>query len=867
MTRSRFFAFLICLSACLFPYSLSAAETVVPVDSTQFFLDPGKETVLRFTAPDETPIPYRLVSEDGTLLAEGSTDYRDGKHAVPVTLPDGFAEILFPTFKAGGAKVPDDTPLRFGIVAVAPFPVAERDPFFCIDGALSWLVNDDRRREDYVHIAARYGIFMIRERLSWRAINPEEGRFDWDTGSRYDRLRQTAKAADVELLEVFHDAPAWIGYVGKFPEDLLKTAEAWEAIAEHWAPTWGALEIWNEPDIFFSGNLPADQYVPLVRALAFRLKHKGLETPLIGGSLAHFSATWLETASYGGMFTDSDGFSFHTYARAHEVEKFYKDMISVVPENRTDMPLYLTECGRPWKRGVDRPPRDQDLVSACDIVMKGVEARAMHIDRYFPFVYPYYDENDNNFSMMDKNGSPLRSMGAYLRMIRLLSGSEYLGGLGNAKVPGDRFAETAEVLDGPALVRVRAFRKPDGDKAANSEADRTILVFYTGDTMKPTTIKPALGRAAFLEATALTGEPVPIAEDGSLTFSGGLVYVQARMRTEGAQTDGTPGIADSRSTVKSPRGAEAAAAVISPITVVYRFDPEQVEPNSSGYRLRHVAADDVFPLKLHIHNFDDQARKLAFRAAGPEGSPVLKPGESEVLTVPARSFAEQTVLIDFGEAFARNREAKVRICYESAKSPGIAACPVQLVFFGEATREKMLAANPDALRLPIDEAARWRTNVAGIGKMRMEYGSRTTDVEKPADDRESPTKEKIAWKLDVEFGDGDRWVYPVFSLPTGAELSRYEGLIIHARCTEGKTIPRLMVYENGRAGYMTTDALFPADGTWHTIKIPFAALQHCTATPPDANQWLDLEQVRSFSIGGNTQESRFTLEVRDCLLY
>ena len=36
--------------------------------------------------------------------------------------------------------------------------------------------------------------------------------------------------------------------------------------------------------------------------------------------------------------------------------------------------------------------------------MKGVEARACGIAVYFPFVYPFYEENENNFGMTDRQG-------------------------------------------------------------------------------------------------------------------------------------------------------------------------------------------------------------------------------------------------------------------------------------------------------------------------------------------------------------------------------------------------------------------------------------------------------------------------------
>ena len=107
------------------------------------------------------------------------------------------------------------------------------------------------------------------------------------------------------------------------------------------------------------------------------------------------------------------------------------------------------------------PRAGEDAESALDITMKGVEARVCGIDRYFPFVYPYYEENDNNFGMMDKHATPLRSFAAYAQLIRILHGSRYRGDL--------------KVTD-TAVQRARVF-STDGDLHAPGGL---VAVIYTG---------------------------------------------------------------------------------------------------------------------------------------------------------------------------------------------------------------------------------------------------------------------------------------------------------------------------------------------------------------------------------------------------
>ena len=131
------------------------------------------------------------------------------------------------------------------------------------------------------------------------------------------------------------------------------------------------------------------------------------------------------------------------------------------------MPLWITECGRPWSRGPDRPPIAEDQTSALDIVMKGVEARACGVARYFPFVYPFYEENSNNFGMTDRRGTPLRSLAAYAQMIRVLANQRYLGdlrqnepGISRARVFGDDHQTIAVLYSGKASRASGAASRP-----------------------------------------------------------------------------------------------------------------------------------------------------------------------------------------------------------------------------------------------------------------------------------------------------------------------------------------------------------------------------------------------------------------------
>ena len=186
--------------------------------------------------------------------------------AVQVTLAQGYYEI-----ELSGVRE------RFGVVAL-PTSSQPPDAFFCIDSAMSWLVRDDDLRPGLVRILRRSGIAMSRERLSWGEIQPVRERLDWNGRSGYETVRQLHAEQQVPVLEMFHSATPWSGTVGKYPDDLIGTAASWREITRRWRSTWGALEVWNEPDIFFGDLLPADQYVALVKTLAYAVDREAAGT-------------------------------------------------------------------------------------------------------------------------------------------------------------------------------------------------------------------------------------------------------------------------------------------------------------------------------------------------------------------------------------------------------------------------------------------------------------------------------------------------------------------------------------------------------------------------------------------------------------
>ena len=191
----------------------AAAPTLRPAAVESFFVAPDQPSRLRWDLASGEEFEYVLRDYQQATVASGLAVATGQAIDVSVTLAPGFYEIEFPAAKQS-----------FGVVSLPQFAGAA-DPFFCVDSALSWLVRDEALREGLLRVLHRGGIGMSRERLSWAQVNPADGSWQWETAMGYDRVRRGHAQQGVAVLDMCHDAPAWMGSVGKYPADLVRTAE------------------------------------------------------------------------------------------------------------------------------------------------------------------------------------------------------------------------------------------------------------------------------------------------------------------------------------------------------------------------------------------------------------------------------------------------------------------------------------------------------------------------------------------------------------------------------------------------------------------------------------------------------------------
>ena len=531
---------------------------------------------------------------------------------VPVPAQNGFYEIVFPElgWRGGAIAMPDFT--------------EKPDPYFATDAAFSIFQAYHEREgfESAVRFLKRVGIAAVRDRLTWNTLEPEQGRFNWGlSAGNGEAIRDFCRSCGLQFLDVWHDAPSWTGAVrndpGKpgspYPADLIHTAASWRTIAEKWRNRHSILEVWNEPEIGFGAHLPGDQVAALHRTIAWTFRNAGVNTPLCGGVFTGGIRTPEVIGPYiaNGILDVSDYFSFHDYQTPLQFVQMVSDFRKLTGGHGNDgIPFLISECGKPWPRGGERAPVAADRLSGAWIAAKAIEGKACGVSQFYTFIYYYYDENQNNFGMMDRNFTPMRSMAAYVGAIRQLAGFEYAGDL---PVQG--------------VDRSRAF--VSGDRAVVAlYADRDNAIATLPAGFQPETVN------------GIDGRPLPLPDNGKLPVSDRLIYLSAP-----------------RSTVEPllKRDTEAMRLFtlarnfrprpLRVLPLVYQYLPDLTEQayDQDGYLL----SSPKLTLPFVANNLGNEPLTAQPRLKLPAGATAS--GLPEKLEIPPRSRKLFHITVDFGK--------------------------------------------------------------------------------------------------------------------------------------------------------------------------------------------------------------------------
>ena len=426
--------------------------------------------------PSEPAMRWRALDDSGDQVRAGDLDASASTIDIG-TLGIGWYRIEFLSQDNECA-----TWTTAAVLARPSAPVPQDSPI-CIDSATAWFApNDPAKQERFARLAALAGVNWIRDRMRWRDIEPERGRFV--DATTYDTAADLQAKHGLKVLQVFHGTPEWAvedGELrGRYPVDLRHAYRFCREMARRYKGRVQAWEPWNEANVATFGGHTTDEMCTYQKATYLGFK-AGDPDLIVCWNVSTATPTMLHTRLVlaNETWPYFDTYNIHTYDWPDSYERLWG-------------PVHAAACGRPiWVTESDRGLQYVGPEPWCELSREGERQKAEFMaqsyasslfagaERHFHFILGnYYEANKVQFGLLRLDLTPRPSYVALAAIGRFLAGAECLG----------RWS-----LPGRPDAHIYAFAaRPDGK-------DRDVLVAWAerpGDwsTRGKTTIPWALPR-------------------------------------------------------------------------------------------------------------------------------------------------------------------------------------------------------------------------------------------------------------------------------------------------------------------------------------------------------------------------------------
>ncbi|WCJ60237.1 hypothetical protein NXS98_03655 [Fontisphaera persica] len=424
---------------CCVGLPLEAAEVKAP--------PPGNV----YLAGEEVVVPVPGGGEGWELLS-----YRD-ESRVPVTLQGGRAVLgRLPVgfYRLRASNAAPGVWISLAVIEPLKSPTPARSPI-ALDVAMAWFYPPEKM-EAAARLCALAGVNWVRDRMTWRELEPERGRFA--AATRYDVSARAQAGAGLRVLQVHHHSPEWANPVTKrFPLDLRDAYRFQRELAQRWRGQVLAFEPWNEADIDVFGGHTGSEMASLQKAAYLGMKAGNPQVIACLNVWAHHRPAQLEDFHANAAWPYYDTYNFHHYEPYDRYPAVYADHRAV----SGGRPLWITECAMPVKWAGDPALKelpDENLWDQSERLVKTFAA-ALHENpaMVFYFLLPHYVEGQTQFGIVRPDLSPRPAYVSLAAVGRLLAEARPLGRLSN----------------GPTNVVAYLFKaRPEG-------REREILVAWT----------------------------------------------------------------------------------------------------------------------------------------------------------------------------------------------------------------------------------------------------------------------------------------------------------------------------------------------------------------------------------------------------
>ncbi|HNR97959.1 MAG TPA: hypothetical protein PKX48_03665 [Planctomycetota bacterium] len=412
------------------PLALSAAAPIGGEAAANVFLE-GAPVLIAWPreAPASAATAWRILDDGGSTVAGGApAGPAAGREPIDAgRLGIGWYRVEFLDGDGGCAGW-----TTAAVIAKLAAPVP-RDSPVCLDTAVAWFARGNPLgQERHARLAALAGVAWTRDRLSWRDMEPSKGAFAERT--TYDTAAEAQTAHGLDVLQVFHDTPAWAADPtekrGRFARDLRDVYRFCRAMGARFAGRVRAWEPWNEANIESFGGHTAAEMCAFQKAAYLGFKagdpavivgwnaYAGVPAPLhTKGVLAN------ETWPY------FDTYNIHTY----DWPDSYVANWAPAREAACGKPLWITEADRGMKYETGAPwhelPRHGEILKAHFMAQSYATSVFAGASRHFHFILGHYTEDWNGvqFGLLRRDFTPRPAYAALAAIGRFLAGARALG--------------------------------------------------------------------------------------------------------------------------------------------------------------------------------------------------------------------------------------------------------------------------------------------------------------------------------------------------------------------------------------------------------------------------------------------------------
>ncbi|WP_183568353.1 hypothetical protein [Mucilaginibacter sp. SP1R1] len=772
-----------------------AAGITISGKSNDFIITPRTNSSLTFkqNSGSGSNVNYVIKSYSGSNVSSGTLNFSGGTATATVNLPEGYYEISMP-----------DANAAFGILSIAPF-TGNRDTFFSMDAAMAQLQSTVGACGDMIKTLQRTGISSARERLfNYKPTSYDNLSSGSGPNKALDDIHQLYKQNNVSILELFQSGYGATIPGVPFPQNFVSMQNSWTNLFKKYNYSWGGVEIMNEPDL---KGVAGDQYTAVVKAAAYIFDNAGINAPIVGGAFGTAPGQFHDACAYNGLLNNVDYISFHNYDKPALLQSTVSNFRSWLKKsNKEAMPLWITESGMPWS-GTGRPVMKEDGISALEITMRGIEAKACGISRYSPFVFGYYKEGTKNFGMVGKDGTPLRSFAAYANAVKILSGYQYIGDLQN--VPSSlKLARVFASTTNPSL--------PD------------IAVLYNDNFNPGGTVQLNI---PVKKAVGIDGRNFTV-NGNSIPISDGLTYVYLDPATaNGAINTNTTA---SKLLLASKGSSKIVQSKPSPVILQYIYQNSNVSATTNRYFVSQSNASS-FPVTVRIHNLSNSAvtETLTWKAA--DASSTSTNGQQNV-TVNGGESKDINWTINLSQVLGAGSNKYLEVDANSAGDKQ----SIFLPFLIEGNMQTNLAMERVSFKAPLTDLTKWHKNNNGNGTANFSV----------VDNH---------FHMDMSFNNsGDNWSYPRFDLQNTNSAST--GILVRAKIDTKSHNVALFIITKDNKTYWANN-IFPADGNWHVIYVDFGDMR--PYNNDESNYTISPGMIKQLSIGMNSAGTSNSLEVSD----